>query len=382
MRQSEYGIVSLVGAGPGDPELVTLKGFRRLSKADVVVYDRLIPKGLLAYVPVNAERIFAGDKPRGQDRDQVHINDLMIARSREGKRVVRLKGGDPFVFGRGGEEASAMAEAGIPWEVVPGISSAIGVLAYTGIPITDRRFSSSFAVVTGNAGKRSGPAKAPWRYLAGGADTIVYLMATAALGEITEDLLSSGVDSNTPAAVIQQGGTARQRTITSTLGEIALRTRQTMLRPPSILVVGKVASLADSLAWYERLPLFGLRIGITRTPKQSSSLPIDLADLGAEVVEISISHKREENASAVAWNILGGGFDLLCYMSQSAVVYLRETPGYFPDFVHGIPAAASSPAIAQVAKEMGIEIVPELSAKSSRRLTMAIVKWAASRPKI
>lgn len=382
MSEREYGMVSLVGAGPGDPDLITLKGLRRLNEADVVIYDRLIPRGLLAHVPAGAERIFAGDKPRGQDRNQEHINDLMITRSQEGKRVVRLKGGDPFVFGRGGEEASAMAEAGIPWEVVPGISSVIGVLAYAGIPITDRRFSSSFAVVTGNAGERSGLAKAPWRALAGGADTIVCLMATAALREITEDLLSSGMDPSTPAAVVQQGGTARQRTITSTLGKIARRTRQTMLRPPSILVVGKVASLADSLAWYERLPLFGLRIGITRALRQSSNLPTDLADLGAEVVEISIANKREENASAVARDILGSGFDLLCYMSRSAVVYLRETPGYFPDFVHGVPAAASSPAIAQVAKEMGIEVVPELSANSSRRLAMAIVKWASSRQKI
>ncbi len=225
MRRRKPGMVSLVGAGPGAPDLITLKGLRRLREADVVVYDRLVPMGLLAQVPAEAERIFAGDKPRGRDRDQARINTLMIARSREGKRVVRLKGGDPFVFGRGGEEASALADAGIPWEVVPGVTSPIAVLAYAGIPITDRRFSSSFAVVTGNVGARSGHAKAPWRDLASHADTLVCLMATAALSEITADLLADGFDPSTPSAVVQRGTTAGQRTVTAPLAEIAERAR-------------------------------------------------------------------------------------------------------------------------------------------------------------
>ena len=378
MRRRKQGMVSLVGAGPGDPDLITLKGLRRLREADVVVYDRLIPVGLLAHLPAGAERIFAGDRPRGRDRDQARINDLMIARSREGKRVVRLKGGDPFVFGRGGEEASALAEAGIPWEVVPGVTSPIAVLAYAGIPITDRRFSSSFAVVTGNAGARSGQAKAPWRATAGHADTLVCLMATAALSEITADLLADGFDPSTPSAVVQRGTTARQRTVTAPLGEIAERARQAKVRPPSILVVGGVASLADSLAWYERLPLFGLRIGITRASKLASTLAADLADLGAEVVEISVVDPREEDAAALVREILADGLDLICYTSPSGVHYLAGMLGP----ARAIPSAVAGQATVRAAGEAGLEVVPELSANSSRSLTKAIVEWsAATRPR-
>ena len=377
MRRRKQGMVSLVGAGPGDPDLITLKGLRRLRKADVVVYDRLIPAGLLAHVPAGAERIFAGDRPRGRDRDQARINDLMIARSREGKRVVRLKGGDPFVFGRGGEEASALAEAGIPWEVVPGVTSPIAVLAYAGIPITDRRFSSSFAVVTGNAGARSGTARAPWRAPAGHADTLVCLMATAALGEITADLLADGFDPSTPSAVVQRGTTSRQRTVTASLGEIAERARQAGVRPPSILVVGGVASLADSLAWYERLPLFGLRIGITSTSRRTSTLAAGLADLGAEVVEISVVSPRGEDAAALVREVLANGLDLICYTSPSAVHFLA---GMLAP-ARAVPVAVSGPATARAAREAGLEIVPELSANSSRGLTRAIVMWSAARPR-
>ena len=377
MRRVEQGMVSLVGAGPGDPDLITLKGLRRLRKADVVVYDRLIPAGLLAHVPAGAERIFAGDRPRGRDRDQARINDLMIARSREGKQVVRLKGGDPFVFGRGGEEASALAEAGIPWEVVPGVTSPIAVLAYAGIPITDRRFSSSFAVVTGNAGARSGTVRAPWRALAGHADTLVCLMATAALGDITEDLLADGFDPSTPSAVVQRGTTARQRTVTAPLGEIAERARQANIEPPSILVVGGVASLADSLAWYERLPLFGLRIGVTRASRRASTLAAGLADLGAEVVEIPVVSPREEDAAALVREILADGLDLICYTSPSAVHYLAGMLGP----ARAVPAAVAGQAAIRAAREAGLEIVPELSANSSRGLTRAIAQWNAARPR-
>ena len=377
MRRGKQGMVSLVGAGPGDPDLITLKGLRRLREADVVIYDRLIPAGLLAHVPAGAERIFAGDRPRGRDRDQARINALMIARSREGKRVVRLKGGDPFVFGRGGEEASALAEAGIPWEVVPGVTSPIAVLAYAGVPITDRRFSSSFAVVTGNAGVRSGLTRAPWRVPAGHADTLVCLMATAALGEITADLLADGFDPSTPSAVVQRGTTAGQRTVTAPLGEIAERARQANIEPPSILVVGGVASLADSLAWYERLPLFGLRIGVTHTSRRASTLAAGLADLGAEVVEIPVVTQREEDAAALVREILADGLDLICYTSPSVVHYLAGMLGP----ARATPVAVIGPATAQAAREAGLEIVPELSANSSRGLTRAIAQWNAARPR-
>ncbi len=245
------GFVSLVGAGPGDPDLITVKGLRRLQEADVVVYDRLIPAGLLDQARPEAERIFAGKKPRGHDRNQEWINSLLIGKAREGKRCVRLKGGDPFVFGRGGEEASALENAGVPWEVVPGVTSPLSVLAYAGIPVTDRRFSSSFAVTTGHFGTASGRPEVPWRALANRVDTLICLMATSNLTQITYDLISEGLAQDTPSAIIQEGTTPRQRVVKAPLKDIAQLAQQANIKHPSIFVVGKVVSLGNSLNWYE-----------------------------------------------------------------------------------------------------------------------------------
>ena len=266
---------------------MTRKALRRLRNADVVIYDHLVPVEILSEARPSAELIFAGGKPRGRDRDQVRINDLMISRAREGKRVVRLKGGDPFVFGRGGEEASALVEAGIPWETVPGVTSPIAVLAYAGIPVTDRRYSSSFAVITGRNGGDADDHKTRIRTLAQSADTLVFLMATSNLDEIVPEVLLAGLDPTTPAAVVQEGTTARQRTVRAPLSDIIEEAQRARIHSPSILVVGRVVALAASLNWYERLPLFGLKIAIAGECQESSELVSSLSDLGADIEEIT-----------------------------------------------------------------------------------------------
>ena len=365
------GLVSLVGAGPGDPGLITVKGLRRLREADVVIYDRLVPQGLLAEAPAQAERIFAGPFARGRVRDQDRINDLLVAKATAGKRVVRLKGGDPMVFGRGSEEAVALQQAGIPWEVVPGVTSPVAALAYAGIPVTDRHHSSSFAVVTGRVGGASGTA-APWRALVGRVDTLVFLMATAALQDITDDLLAGGLGADTPAAVVQRGTTARQRTVRAGLAGIARATSEAGVRPPSILVVGGVASFADDLSWYERLPLFGLRVGLAGSQAQAEAWGDALANLGAEVVRLV--DEPSANSVAALREVLDEGLDLVCYGSPGAVGALTREG----DALRRVPAAATGAATARAAREAGLAVAVEAAGGDS--LAEAIAGWWTNRP--
>jgi uroporphyrin-III C-methyltransferase len=263
-----HGKVYLVGAGPGDPELITLKGLRCLRAADVVVYDRLVSPVLLDEAPPHVERLFVGKESGCHTMAQEKINALLVEHAQQGRIVVRLKGGDPFVFGRGGEEATALAAAGIPFEVVPGISSAIAVPAYAGIPVTHRGHAPMVTVVTGHEdGARKScptptqagtPGSSPpvnWEALAALGGTLVILMGVAALPQITQRLLRGGLHANTPAAVIQQGTTPRQRVITGTLADIAERAAISGIGSPAVTVIGTVASLRDSLAWFETRPL-------------------------------------------------------------------------------------------------------------------------------
>ena len=237
------GIVHLVGAGPGDPRLITVLGLDLLRQADVVVYDRLVSPDLVAESRPEAERIFVGKEAGGHSCPQEEINDLLIDHARAGKRVVRLKGGDPFVFGRGGEEALACAEAGVPWEVVPGVTSALGVPARAGIPITHREISGGFAVVTGHCleGDRQN-----WENLAR-VDTLVILMGLSRLPEIAARLLWNGRPADTPAAVIEQGTLPGERVVTGTLGTIAKDAARAGLRSPATVVVGEVVRLRSAL---------------------------------------------------------------------------------------------------------------------------------------
>jgi uroporphyrin-III C-methyltransferase len=246
-----YGLVSLVGAGPGDPELITLKGLRRLRAADVVVHDALIGHELLAECGPGAEIVDAGKRANGPARPQTWINMLLVERARRGLRVVRLKGGDPFVFGRGAEEAEALVDAGIPWEVVPGVSSAIAAPAYAGIPLTHRAHAASFAVVTGHEPHDRAESRLRWQALAQGIDTLVFLMGMSRLAEIGAQLIAHGRAGTTPAAVVRWGTTGEQRLAVGTLATIADVVHRAGIEPPALLVVGEVVQLHAALAWFD-----------------------------------------------------------------------------------------------------------------------------------
>src|SRR5437588_8115146 len=241
------GKVYLIGAGPGDPELITVKGLRYLRTADVVLYDRLISMDLLDEVRADAERVFVGKGPRCHIMSQAEINALMIAYARSGRTVVRLKGGDPYVFGRGGEEALALAQAGIPFEVIPGVSSAIAVPAYAGIPVTHRDYASSVTIVTGHEGHGHAAPAVNWEALAQLGGTLVVLMGVKALPDFTHRLLEAGLAADLPAAVIQEGTTPRQRIVTGTLADIAERALAAGLSSPATTVIGKVVRLGQML---------------------------------------------------------------------------------------------------------------------------------------
>ena len=249
--QSSRGKVFLVGAGPGDPELITLKGLRCLRKADVVVFDRLICPNLLDEAPPQAQRVFVGKEPGHHSMKQEEINALLIKHALQDQLVVRLKGGDPFVFGRGGEEALALAYAGIPFEIVPGVSSAIAVPAYAGIPVTHRDLASSVTIVTGHGRSTSASSDVNWEALASLGGTLVILMGVETLSDITQRLLEGGLPSDTPAAVIQQGTVSEQRVVRDTVVEIAERARKANIKSPAVIVIGAVVALSDPLAWFE-----------------------------------------------------------------------------------------------------------------------------------
>ena len=246
------GKVFLIGAGPGDPELITVKGLRRLREAGVVLYDRLISAELLDASRPEAELVFVGKGPGCHAMPQHEINDLLVSYACQGKTVARLKGGDPFVFGRGGEEALALLAAGVSFEIIPGISSAIAVPAYAGIPVTHRQRASSFTVVTGHKGQAPSTNEVNWEALAQLGGTLVVLMSVSALPDFTRRLIEAGLAGDTPAAVIQEGTTPRQRIVSGTLVTIAARAQEADLRPPATTVIGDVVALQDVLRWYEQ----------------------------------------------------------------------------------------------------------------------------------
>jgi uroporphyrinogen III methyltransferase/synthase len=307
------GKVWLVGAGPGDPGLMTMAGAAALREAEVVVYDRLVGPDLLRLAPPEAERIYVGKEAGRHALSQEEINDLLVAKAREGRRVVRLKGGDPYVFGRGGEEAQTLVAAGIPFEVVPGVTSAVAVPAYAGIPVTHRGLATSFAVVTGHEDPTKDESGVDWAKIAGGADTLVLLMATGTLAEIARELMGHGRPPETPAAVIRWGTTPRQETVTGTLADIAEKVGAAGLSPPTIAVVGDVVRLRETLRWFDSpqaRPLFGKQVLVTRTRQQASALSERLRLEGAEPIELpalELVETADESAVAAAIERLAGG---------------------------------------------------------------------------
>jgi uroporphyrin-III C-methyltransferase len=244
------GKVYLIGAGPGDPELITVKGLRYLRLADIVLYDRLIGQELLQETRSNATLVYVGKGSGCHTMPQEQINAALISYAQQGHTVVRLKGGDPFVFGRGGEEALALAQAHIPFEIVPGITSAIAVPAYAGIPITHRDYTTSFTVVTGHEGRSASPA-VNWEALASLGGTLIVLMGVKALPNFTQRLIHAGLDATTPAAVIQDGTTTAQRIVTGNVSTIAEQAAQAGLSTPALTIIGAVVNVSEALAWYQ-----------------------------------------------------------------------------------------------------------------------------------
>ena len=283
---SEAGTVYLVGAGPGDPGLLTLKGAECLSKADVVVYDRLSNARLLEHAPGSAELVFMGKEPDASGDLQHTINNTLVERAKAGKTVVRLKGGDPFVFGRGGEEGQALKAAGVPFQVVPGITSAVAVPAYAGIPVTHRGLASAFTVVSGSEDPAKPEPSLDWAALAAVPGTLVVLMGWRSLPAIIGALLEHGRPAGTPVAVTQWGTQPQQRTVTGTLSDIVDRGHQAGLTSPVVTVIGEVAGLRETLQWFDNRPLFGKRVLVTRSRTQAGALSRQLAAWGAEPVEL------------------------------------------------------------------------------------------------
>lgn len=279
------GKVWLVGAGPGDIGLFTLKGMEVLQKADVVVYDSLVGQGVLAKVPTEARLINVGKRADKHTMPQEQINQVLLEETQKGYRVVRLKGGDPFLFGRGGEELELLTENDIPYEIVPGVTSSIAVPAYNGIPVTHRDFCSSVHIITGHrrAGKEY---DIDFKALVNTKGTLVFLMGIAALEDICHGLLDAGIDPDMPAAVLQKGTTADQKRVVATVATLKQEVDRQGIETPAIIVVGKVCKLADEFGWYEKLPLAGWKVLVTRPKGRSSRTADELRKKGAEVLEL------------------------------------------------------------------------------------------------
>jgi len=319
------GRVILVGAGPGDPDLITVRGQKVLQAADVVVYDALASSALLEQLPASTTLCNVGK--RGHDPPtlpQAEITELLLKLAREGKTVVRLKGGDPYIFGRGGEEAFACAEAGIDFEMIPGISSFASAPAYAGIPLTDRRYAASFAVVTGHKDPSKVAEETRWEALATAVDTLVILMGMGKLSEIVDRLLAGGRDPKTPTAVIMNGTMPSQRVVVAPLCEIANRSREDELGAPAAVVIGDVVRLREKLAWFEALPLFGKRVLVTRDESLFGRLASSLREAGAEPViapMIRLAPPAEWSAVDRALDSLAE-YDALLVTSANAVRFL------------------------------------------------------------
>ncbi len=283
MRLEKTGKVYIIGAGPGDPGLITVKGLRCLKEADAIIYDHLVNPEIIDHAKASARLIYAGKKGGAHTLPQDEINRLLVEEASRGNIVARVKGGDPFIFGRGGEEAEVLAGAGIPFEVVPGVTSAIAVPAYAGIPLTHRGYTSTVAFITGHEDPTKEHSDIDWKTLSG-IGTLVFLMGVKNLAQIAGSLIEHGKDAHTPAALIRWGTTEDQETLTAALQDIAAKAEERRFSPPSILVVGDVVGLREALSWFEKRPLFGRGVVITRPEAQAEEFAAILRLQGARVI--------------------------------------------------------------------------------------------------
>ena len=355
------GMVYLVGAGPGDAGLLTLRGAELLGRADVVVYDALVNPDLLKLAPRTAEIIYGGKRAKDHALSQGELNQMLVAKARGGKIVVRLKGGDPYVFGRGGEEAVELADAGIPFEVVPGVSSFVAVPNYAGVPLTHRDFCSRLTLLTGHEDPAKEDSSIDWAQVARTPGTKVIMMGTDRIGQIAGTLVEHGMDAATPIAMVRWGTTGRQQSIEGTLatiGEVAARTR---IAPPTVAVIGDVVSLRSKLNWFERRPLFGQRIVVTRAREQGAQLAHRLQELGAEVLEVPTIRlepptQREPLIDAL---LELNSYDWLVFTSPNGVATFFDY--FFRQFhdmrdIGGARIAAVGPATARKLKELHLQV--------------------------
>jgi len=355
------GMVYLVGAGPGDAGLLTLRGAELLARADVVVYDALVNQELLRHAPKTAEIIYGGKRAKDHAIPQAELNKLLIAKARAGKTVVRLKGGDPYVFGRGGEEAEELADAGISFEVVPGVSSFVAVPNYAGVPLTHRGFCSRITLLTGHEDPARENSSIDWKQVAATPGTKVVMMGTERIGEISRILVEHGMDPATPVAMVRWGTTGHQQSIAGTLKNIEKVAQREKIAPPTVAVIGEVVNLRDKLNWFERRPLFGRRIVVTRAREQAGQLAERLRELGAEVLEVpTIKIEPPTNREDVVDAMLElNSYDWLVFTSPNGVTTFFQY--FFRQFhdmrdLGGARLAAVGPATANKLKELHLQV--------------------------
>jgi uroporphyrinogen III methyltransferase/synthase len=355
------GTVYLVGAGPGDAGLLTLRGAELLGRADVVVYDALVNAHLLQLAPKSAEIIYGGKRAREHAIPQHELNALLVAKAREGKTVVRLKGGDPYIFGRGGEEAEELVAARIAFEVVPGVSSIVAGPNYAGIPITHRDHCSIFTVITGHEDPAKAETAVDWTQIAKVPGTKVVLMGVERIRQIADSLIAAGMPPATPVGMVRWGTTGRQKSIDGTLGTIADTVAQTNFKAPAVTVIGDVVSLRARLNWFERRSLFGQRIVVTRTRDQASQLSRQLAERGAEILEIpTIRIEAPDDRKTLAEAMAGlGEYDWVIFTSPNGVT--RFFDYFFKSFedirdLGALQFAAVGPATAARLKELHLKV--------------------------
>ncbi len=366
VARDEKGMVYLVGAGPGDAGLLTLRAAELLARADVVVYDALVGAGVLSMIPRGVERIYGGKRAGDHAIPQDQLNRLLVEKAKAGKTVVRLKGGDPYVFGRGGEEAQELAEAGVRFEVIPGISSVVAAPAYAGIPITHREHCSMFQVITGHEDPDKGETAVDWNAVARVPGTKVVLMGVERLRGIAEGLMSGGMASATPVALVRWGTTARQETLVATLGTVAAEVERVGFKAPAVTVIGTVVNLRAELDWWGKRPLSGRRIAVTRTREQAGRLSGRLRELGAEVLEVPTLRIEPPNPiQPLLEAVVGiGEYDWLVFTSPNGVTAFFDTfAKAFTDIrsIGNVRIAAVGPATADKVRErnLAVDVMPE-----------------------